>query len=147
MNPYDRILRISDELQDRVCKFLIYIAIMAPPGCFIAKTAGHVMEQRPEAGVGKSLIMCLGLLLREENGHASVLLAERLLKLTTLRFIIDPHRPADQVRSNCFGSSPSNAATSPPDDLVMVPSSLTVTGRRLETLIRVVADICSWKMH
>jgi hypothetical protein len=45
---------------------------MFPPGRFVTKIIWEVMQQWPNAGIGKTLVECSRLVLAEKHGDATI---------------------------------------------------------------------------
>jgi hypothetical protein len=112
---------------------------MFPPSRFVTQIIGQVMQQWPDAGIGKTLVESGSFFLAEKHRDAAVFFGQFPCNfLSTVFFGERRTRPKPiHLVLYCSSGSPSSAATSPPEDLVNRSSS-TVTGKRLETLMRVI---------
>ena len=117
-------------------RIAVDLQVLLPPFPLIAEFAGHVMQQRPQAGIGKPVIISLDLSLVQEDRHVTKSSAQLALDVrpplgssTAL-----PGQPI-HFRDCRSSPSPSSAETRPPEDL-RTSSPSRVIGRRLETLIK-----------
>src|SRR5271165_4617224 len=50
----------------------VYVLVMFPPGRFVTQIIGQVMQQWPDAGIGKTLVECGSLFLAEKHRNAAM---------------------------------------------------------------------------
>src|ERR1700751_376272 len=54
----------------------VYVLVMLPPGRFVTQIVGQVMQQWPDAGIGKTLVECGSFFLAEKHRDAVVLFGQ-----------------------------------------------------------------------
>src|ERR1700694_856240 len=55
----------------------VYVLVMFPPDRFVTQIIGQVMQQWPDAGIGKTLVECGSLFLAEKHRNAAMFLGQR----------------------------------------------------------------------
>ena len=112
------------DFQHLVGETLVDLAVCLPPARLVAQVVGHVVEQRPHAGIGKSLVVRVGFLLGQKNGQAALFVRELGLDPGLLRRIDHAARPADPLGLIFLGGKPferGDQAAGGFTDFVVVP--------------------------
>ena len=108
----DQVIVLGD-LEDAGRELLVDLAILLPPLGLVAKPAGHVMQQGPEARVGKALVKRLDLAGIEKDRHVTELVPKRLFDVALLRLVIDrgagPSNPPQRRAHRLQGRDQSHA--------------------------------------
>jgi hypothetical protein len=115
----------------------VYVLVMLPPGRFVTQIIGQVMQQWPDAGIGKTLVECGKFFLAEKHRDAAMFFGQLQRDFLSPAFFGKRStRPTDPLSLVLYLGKSFQRSHEPTEDL-MTRSSSTVTGKRLETLMRV----------
>ena len=70
MNPNQ--IAIVCVFEHLVGEFAVDVLVVLPPGGLVTQVVRQIMQQGPDARVGKTFVMRLDILFTEEHGHAAV---------------------------------------------------------------------------
>jgi hypothetical protein len=79
MNP-NQIVVVS-VFEHLLGEFVIHALVVLPPGGLVPQVIRQVVQQRPDARVGKTFVMCLDILFAKEHRDAAIFFPQNALDL------------------------------------------------------------------